>query len=82
MARFGHLELCKLLVSGGAGTTIVNKEGQDAHATALGYGKPDVAAFLEECKRRGCWLRAPFSGRANRALEKMLAKSRANPSLA
>ena len=52
-ARFGHLELCKLLVSGGASTTIVNKEGQDAHATALEYGKPDVAAFLEECKGGG-----------------------------
>ena len=62
-ARFGHLELCKLLVSGGASTTIVNKEGQDAHATALEYGKPDVAAFLEECKGGG-GVGAPVNARA------------------
>ena len=40
-------------MSGGASTTIVNKEGQDAHATALEYGKPDVAAFLEGLKGGG-----------------------------
>lgn len=45
-ARFGHVELSQVLLTAGADLTIVNKEGQSPHATALEYGKLEVAELL------------------------------------
>lgn len=45
-ARFGNVDVVKTLLAGGADKTLVNKEGQTPHATALEYGKPEVAAVL------------------------------------
>ena len=46
-ARFGHVEVCKLLLATpGIETGIKNGKGLTALALAEDYGKPEVAALL------------------------------------
>jgi thiol-disulfide isomerase/thioredoxin len=49
-ARFGHVELSRVLLSSGASASIVNKEGQTPHQTAVEYEKPEVAELLAKAE--------------------------------
>ena len=46
-ARFGHAEVARRLLQGGADPNLRNKEGQSVLAVAEEYSKPEVVAALK-----------------------------------